>query len=247
MAGALPRPLPSWARLRLASTRACLTDPGRKFTPGSRRLFGCASVATGASARPLATAGHFIRKPSAPRASILEIFVSEFELKLGRQTVYILNVVNLRLRKQVAVRVLPAATCFISPPCGEVASVAQRPGREGANPWLSRRIRPEQLDLRARLLQVAQRRLRRGRRRRLPVDREVDVEPVLERPPHHRTAVQPREVDPAPREAVQRVRQAARPMRGDERDRPLPPRTAVARARRRALLDHDEPGAVFGV
>src|SRR5439155_15290491 len=112
---------------------------------------------------------------------------------------------------------------------------------------LSRGIRPEQLDLRARLLQVAQRRLRRGGRRRLAVDREVDVEPVLERPPHHRPAVQPREVDPAPREAVQRVRQAARPMRGDERDRPLPPRTAVARARRRALLDHHEAGAILRV
>src|SRR5947209_5357930 len=116
MAGAVTRPLPSWARLKLASARACLTEPGRRFTPGSRRLFGCASVATGASARPLATAGHFIRKPSAPQASILEIFVSEFELKLGRQTVYILNVVNLRLPKQVAVRVLPAATCFHDSP-----------------------------------------------------------------------------------------------------------------------------------
>src|SRR5467141_761302 len=118
MAGAVTRPLPSWARLKLASNRACLTEPGRRFTPGSRRLFGCASVATGASARPVATAGHFIRKPSAPRASILEIFVSEFELTLGSQTVYILNVVNLRLRKQVAVRVLPAATCscFLAPP-----------------------------------------------------------------------------------------------------------------------------------
>src|SRR5207302_4297708 len=139
MAGAVTRPLPSWARLKLASARACLTEPGRRFTPGSRRLFGCASVATGASARPLATAGHFIRKPSAPRASILEIFVSEIELKRGSQTVYILNVVNLRLRKQVAVRVLPAATCFFtSPPCGEVAPVAQRPGREGANPVAQR-------------------------------------------------------------------------------------------------------------
>src|SRR5436190_16110391 len=121
MAGAVTRPLPSWARLKLASTRACLTDPGRRFTPGSRRLFGCASVATGASARPLATAGHFIRKPSAPRASILEIFVSEIEANRGSQTVYILNVVNLRLRKQVAVRVLPAATCSPLSPPGERA------------------------------------------------------------------------------------------------------------------------------
>src|SRR2546427_8267866 len=112
MAGAVTRPLPSWARLKLASNRACLTEPGRRFTPGSRRLFGCASAATGASARPLATAGHFIRKSSGPTASILEIFVSEIETKCGSQSVYILNVVNLRLRKQVAVRVLPAATCF---------------------------------------------------------------------------------------------------------------------------------------
>src|SRR2546430_9560756 len=123
MAGAVTRPLPSWARLKLASTRACLTDPGRTFTPGSRRLFGCASVATGASARPLATAGHFIRKPSGPQASILEIFVSEIEPNRGSQTVYILNVVNLRLRKQVAVRVLPAATCSSLSPPGERARV----------------------------------------------------------------------------------------------------------------------------
>src|SRR5438876_861949 len=112
MAGAVTRPLPSWARLKLASNRACLTEPGRRFTPGSRRLFGCASAATGASARPLATAGHFIRKPSAATASILEISVSEFGTSRVSQSVYILNVVNLRLHKQVAVRVLPAATCF---------------------------------------------------------------------------------------------------------------------------------------
>src|SRR3989442_5272294 len=132
MAGAVTRPLPSWARLKLASARACLTEPGRRFTPGSRRLFGCASVATGASARPVATAGHFIRKPSAPRASILEIFVSEIELNRGSQIVYILNVVNLRLRKQVAVRVLPAATCscFLAPPhLWEVSGEAGRRGR----------------------------------------------------------------------------------------------------------------------
>ena len=36
-AGAVTRPLPSWARLRPASARACLTAPGRRFTPGSRR------------------------------------------------------------------------------------------------------------------------------------------------------------------------------------------------------------------
>src|SRR3989441_3957264 len=223
MAGAVTRPLPSWARLKLASTRACLTEPGRRFTPGSRRLFGCASVATGASARPLATAGHFIRKPSAPRASILEIFVSEFELKRGSQTVYILNVVNLRLRKQVAVRVLPAATCscFLAPP--HLWGGVRRSRTEGPE-QLSRRVSPEQLDLRARLLQVAQRRLGRRRRRRLPVDGEVDVEPVLERPPHHRPAVQPREVHPSPGETVQRVRQASGPVRGDKSDRPLPAR-----------------------
>src|SRR5207302_8344659 len=116
MAGAVTRPLPSWARLKLASARACLTEPGRRFTPGSRRLFGCASVATGASARPLATAGHFIRKPLAPQASILEIFVSELDLSQVSQGVHPLNVVKLRLRKQVAVRVLPAATCFFLPP-----------------------------------------------------------------------------------------------------------------------------------
>src|SRR5438876_7415340 len=112
MAGAVTRPLPSWARLKLASNRACLTEPGRRFTPGSRRLFGCASAATGASARPLATAGHFIRKPSAATASILEISVSEFGTSRVSQSVYILNVVNLKWRNQVAVRVLPAATCF---------------------------------------------------------------------------------------------------------------------------------------
>src|SRR5207302_9923269 len=118
MAGAVTRPLPSWARLKLASTRACLTDPGRRFTPGSRRLFGCASVATGASARPLATAGHFIRKPSAPQATILEIFVSELDLSQVSQGVHPLNVVKLRWLEQVAVRVLPAATCSHLSPQG---------------------------------------------------------------------------------------------------------------------------------
>src|SRR3989442_3217951 len=135
MAGAVTRPLPSWARLKLASNRACLTEPGRRFTPGSRRLFGCASAATGASARPLATAGHFIRKPSAPTASILEIFVSEIETSRVSQSVYILNVVNLRLRKQVAVRVLPAATC--TPP-HEVGRWRRRRRRGQASRWLGR-------------------------------------------------------------------------------------------------------------
>src|SRR3989442_12853462 len=123
MAGAVTRPLPSWARLKLASNRACLTEPGRTFTPGSRRLFGCASVATGASARPVATAGHFIRKPSARGASILEIFVSEIGPNRGRQIVYILNVVNLRLGKQVSVGEVPAppCLCFLPPPHLSVA------------------------------------------------------------------------------------------------------------------------------
>src|SRR5882672_2361556 len=111
MAGAVTRPLPSWARLRLDSTLACLTVPGRRLTPGRRRRFGFASAATGASVPPSATGGHFIRKPSAPTTSNLEMFVSEFGAKSCGQTVYILNVVNLRLPKQVAVRVLPAATC----------------------------------------------------------------------------------------------------------------------------------------
>src|SRR5882672_7994479 len=111
MAGAVTRPLPSWARLRLDSVLACLTEPGRRLTPGRRLRLGFASAATGASVPPLATGGHFIRKPSAPTASEFEIFVSQVAPKSISQMVYILNVVNLRLRKQVAVRVLPAATC----------------------------------------------------------------------------------------------------------------------------------------
>src|SRR5207302_3378116 len=80
-------------------------------------------------------------------------------------------------------------------------------------------IRPEQLDLRASLFQRAQRLLR---GQRVTVDREVQVEAVLERTAHHRPAVEPRQVHIAPGEAIQRVGQAARAMRGDERQRAFP-------------------------
>src|SRR5439155_25633581 len=139
---------------------------------------------------------------------------------------YTLNVVNLNWQVQVAVRVLPTATCFVftSPPCGEVAGEAGGWGRGvgQAAAWLSGGIGPEQLDLRARLFQVAQGGLGGGGRRRFAVDREVEVEPVLEPPAHQPPAVQPRQVDAPLPEAVQRVGQAARPVGGDKRYGTLP-------------------------
>src|ERR1700674_2855911 len=113
--------------------------------------------------------------------------------------------------------------------------------------WLRRRVSPKKLDLRARFLEVAQRRLGGRRGGRLAVDREVEVEPVLEGTADHRAAVQARQVDRPLPKAVEGVGEAPRPVRRDERDGALPARAPVAGTRGCSLLDDHKAGPVLRV
>src|SRR5260370_40989149 len=109
-----------------------------------------------------------------------------------------------------------------------------------------RGVGPEELDLGRRLFEILEGRLRRLRAR-LAVDREVEVEPIFERPAQHRPAVEPRQVDVATREAVEGVREAAVPTSRDEGRRALGRWGAFPWPHRRALLDDDEPRPIFGI
>src|SRR5437660_2165074 len=115
------------------------------------------------------------------------------------------------------------------------------------SPRLRRRVCPEQLDLGRSLLQVAERRLRSGRGAGLAVDREVEVEAVLERPSEHGAAVETCQVDVSAREAVESVGEAARAVRRDKRERALRSSDSIPRASWIAALHYDEPRAVLGV
>src|SRR6266566_894904 len=107
-----------------------------------------------------------------------------------------------------------------------------------------RRISPEQLDIRARLFQVAQGRLG---LRRVSVDREVQVEAVLERATLHGPAVETSQVDGAACEAVERLGQTAGTMGGYESERALMARGGFRRPCRLASLHNDEPRPVFRI
>src|SRR5256885_6919074 len=86
---------------------------------------------------------------------------------------------------------------------------------------LGGRERSKELDLSRGLLEVAQGRLSCSGRSNFAVDREVEVEPVLERLAELRPAVEPGQVDVAACEAVERVRQAAGPLCCHKRQRAL--------------------------
>src|ERR1700737_3276903 len=151
---------------------------------------------------------------------------------------------------QVAVRVLPAAACApILPTCwGGRPGSRSEPGRVGAiSSWLIRlvsRIRPKQLDLRARLFEILERRFSRCR---VSIYGEVQVEAVVEGLTEHRPAVQPGQVDIATGKAIEGMRQAARPVRRDECERGLPPSLGIPRTSRCAPFHHHKAGPVFGV
>src|SRR3989442_5021369 len=79
---------------------------------------------------------------------------------------------------------------------------------------LGGRERSKELDLSRGLLEVAQGRLSCSGRSNFAIDREVEVEPVLERLAELRPAVEPGQVDVAACGAVERVRPAARAVCG---------------------------------
>src|SRR5438445_7386570 len=112
---------------------------------------------------------------------------------------------------------------------------------------LGRRERSKELDLSRGLLEVAQGRLSCRGRSNFAVDREVEVEPVLEWLAELRPAVEPGQVDVAACEAVERVRQAAWPVGRHEGQRAFGGRCPVPRTYRIPALDDHESRAVLGV
>src|SRR2546428_5731910 len=78
-----------------------------------------------------------------------------------------------------------------------------------------RGVSPEKLDLRRGLLEILERSLGRRGCVCLTVDREVEVEAVLERPAEHRPAVEARQVYVSARETIQSMRDVAPPVRPD--------------------------------
>src|SRR5216683_1776890 len=110
-----------------------------------------------------------------------------------------------------------------------------------------RRVGPEQLDLRGRLFEVVERGLRGRGRTGLTVDREVEIEAIFERPAEHRPAVESGQVYVAARETIERMREAARPVRRDERERALGSGYSITWPPRLTALDDHEPGPVFRI
>src|SRR4029077_3395338 len=102
---------------------------------------------------------------------------------------------------------------------------------------LRRRVGPKQLYLRRGHLEVVQRRLRGRRRPGLAVDREIEVEAIFEGPAEHRPAVESRQVYVPARETIERMREAARAVRGDESERALGSGGAIAWPPRITALD----------
>src|SRR5713226_5165036 len=127
-----------------------------------------------------------------------------------------------------------------SPPRGDVG-----PAGPGGGNRSDRRVRAEKLDLRGRLFEVVERGLSRCRCPRLAIDRKVEVEAVLERPPEHRPAVEAGQVYVAARETIERVREAARPVRRDESERAFGGSRRITRPLRLTPLDDHEPRSVF--
>src|SRR5260370_23939856 len=110
-----------------------------------------------------------------------------------------------------------------------------------------RRVGPEQFDLRGRLFEVSERGLSGRGRPRLAIDRKVEIEAILERPPEHRPAVETGQVYIAARETIERMREAARPVSRDERERALGSSLTITRPPRLTALDDHEPGSVFRI
>src|SRR5260370_11747837 len=110
-----------------------------------------------------------------------------------------------------------------------------------------RRVGPEQLDLRGRLFEVSERGLSGRGGPRLAIDRKVEIEAILERPAEHRPAVETGQVYVAARETIERVSEAARPVRRDKRERAFRQRSTIARSRGAALFDDHEPRSVFRI
>src|SRR5712691_439766 len=114
-------------------------------------------------------------------------------------------------------------------------------------PGSGRRVGPEKLDLRRCLFEVIEGRLRCRGRTGLAVDREVEVKAIFERPAEHRPAVESGQVYVATRKTVERMRKAARPVCGDERERAFRECATIARSRRASLFDDHEPRPVFRI
>src|SRR5258708_4591361 len=68
MAGAVTCPLPTWARLRPASCRACFTAPGLRVTPGRRRRVDFGARATTFTPSRLATTGATVKQNNSEHA-----------------------------------------------------------------------------------------------------------------------------------------------------------------------------------
>src|SRR5258708_17859949 len=110
-----------------------------------------------------------------------------------------------------------------------------------------RRVGPEQLDLRGRLFEVSERGLSGRGRPRLAIDRKVEIEAILERPAEHRPAVETGQVYITARETIERMREAARPVRRDERERAFRSSRSITWPPRLTALDDHEPRSVFRI
>src|SRR6266446_327870 len=87
----------------------------------------------------------------------------------------------------------------------------------------------------------------RGGGPRLAIDRKVEIEAILERPAEHRPAVETGQVYITARETIERMREAARPVRRDERERAFRSSRSITWPPRLTALDDHEPRSVFRI